>query len=772
MAAQTEPTRPAGPARTLADVLRTWPETRLAALLRARPDLAAPAPRDSAQLASRAGVRASVLRVVDQLDRLQLAVLDAAVVLGDAPRERLVAAVNAAPAAVEAAVKNLCDLALLWEVEDGVRALSTVTDALRGDPTGATSGLRPVMPHAQSQDEARARLELLTPKAASLLAHVTDSGGQGTSGRARTPVALEEARSPIEELLFHRLLLPSVDGTLVVPGQVGLALRGGHTTVTPCDDLPEISTTDRAAGIVDRVAAGAAFETVRRVELLLDQWGVHPPTVLRSGGLAVRDHKAVTDELQVDPHTAALLLETAAAAGLLAEGLDSDGVTAWMPTHAYDTWALQSPARRWWTLVKAWLHTPRLAALVGTKDAQGRTRNALAADLTSVHGPETREAVLAELADLPSGQALASGTGAPSLVQVLRWRRPRRPSTRDEIALWTLTEAAALGLTGMDAMSSYGRALALGETDAGLDALDALMPSPVDHVLLQADLTAVAPGPLETSVARTLHLLAEVESRGGATVYRFSASSLRRALDAGWSAAEVHGFLAETSRTPVPQPLTYLVDDVVRTFGTVRVGHAEAFLRADDENALTELLLHPKAESLGLRRIAPTVLISTVPVDLLLPRLRELGQAPVVEAPDGTVRVARPDVQRSRTPKAPPSAGMVEARESARIQTVVATVRTGDRIAANTTPRPTTATTPADALQALREAIEARATVLIGYVDNHGVSTERIVDPLALEGGQLSAYDHRSEDRKVFQVHRITQVVPTPGTGHGAPTGR
>ncbi|UUZ57808.1 helicase-associated domain-containing protein [Nocardioides sp. B-3] len=78
----------------------------------------------------------------------------------------------------------------------------------------------------------------------------------------------------------------------------------------------------------------------------------------------------------------------------------------------------------------------------------------------------------------------------------------------------------------------------------------------------RADLTAVAPGPLETELARTLHLLADVESRGGATVYRFTNGSVRRAFDAGWSALEVHDFVGSVSRTPVPQPLTYLVDDV------------------------------------------------------------------------------------------------------------------------------------------------------------------------------------------------------------------
>ena len=62
-------------------------------------------------------------------------------------------------------------------------------------------------------------------------------------------------------------------------------------------------------------------------------------------------------------------------------------------------------------------------------------------------------------------------------------------------------------------------------------------------MLIQADLTAVAPGPLTRERARDLHLLADVESRGQATVYRFTPSSVRRAFDAGWAAHEVHAFL-------------------------------------------------------------------------------------------------------------------------------------------------------------------------------------------------------------------------------------
>lgn len=65
-----------------------------------------------------------------------------------------------------------------------------------------------------------------------------------------------------------------------------------------------------------------------------------------------------------------------------------------------------------------------------------------------------------------------------------------------------------------------------------------------------------------------------------------------------------------------------------------------------------------------------------------------------------------------------------------------------------------------DVLDILRDATESGTPVWISYLDNDGVSSERIVDPLRLSGGWLTAYDRLRDATRTFVVHRIMAIAP------------
>ncbi|MFE5596336.1 helicase-associated domain-containing protein [Streptomyces sp. NPDC056549] len=359
---------------------------------------------------------------------------------------------------------------------------------------------------------------------------------------------------------------------------------------------------------------------------------------------------------------------------------------------------------------------------------------------------------------------------------------------RSRLARWTLAEAELLGLTGRGALAGPARALLnlpLAEAAAPADhggrvemsvaagraatLLAPLLPEAVDHVLLQADLTAVAPGPLRRPLADALAVLADVESKGGATVYRFTPGSVRRALDSGRSASDLHDFLTAHSRTPVPQPLAYLIDDVARRHGHLRIGAASAYVRCDDDTVLGEILADRRSAPLGLRRLAPTVLAAQADPASLLEGLRSMGYAPAAESAEGDVLITRADAYRTPARTAPvPVPDGPPAPDTTLLGAAVKAIRAGDRAATAVRKEPAAPvaatgglprTSAAETLATVQAAAMTGSAVWIGYVNAEGAASQRVIAPVRVEGGFVTGYDHTADEVRTYPLHRITGVA-------------
>ncbi|MGH8921402.1 MAG: helicase-associated domain-containing protein, partial [Actinomycetes bacterium] len=349
----------------------------------------------------------------------------------------------------------------------------------------------------------------------------------GTTRDAAEILPLGRARTPVQRLLARGLLRRIDSSTVELPAQVGLALRGDR----PLGPLelaePALPTRQRDPSMVDSTAAGAVLDLLRHTETLLAEWSREPPAVLRSGGLGVRDVRRTARQCDVEEPTVALLAEVTVAAGLVAGSDEGTDGRVWLPTVAIDAWLLARPERRWAMLADAWLELPRLPGLAGTRDDKDRPLAPLSEELRQPRAAVQRRQVLDVLADLPAGCGIER---SDELAAVLAWRAPRRGGRRrDEIVGWTVREATTLGVLALGTLSSAGRALLHDSASAAAAVVEAALPEPVDHVLVQADRTVVAPGPLEPELAREIGLVADVESAGGATVYRITEDTVRRA---------------------------------------------------------------------------------------------------------------------------------------------------------------------------------------------------------------------------------------------------
>lgn len=241
-----------------------------------------------------------------------------------------------------------------------------------------------------------------------------------------------------------------------------------------------------------------------------------------TGAVSAADRRRLTDAGAIaSPEELDDLVQVAHAAGLLEAG-DRE----WIVSDAGEDWLEASTTRRWASVVEGF-------------------RNALRPGLRNPEGG------FAPATSWPDAYPLDSDW--PESVS-----RLRRIAER-----WGLTTPEG---------GEPPWATPLREGDApDTEALAELLPGEIDRIYLQADLSAIAPGPLVPALDLRLRRIAVRESRAQASTYRFTADSIAAGMTEGESAESIRDFLARLSLTGIPQPLEYLVTSVAARHGLVRV---------------------------------------------------------------------------------------------------------------------------------------------------------------------------------------------------------
>ena len=641
----------------------------------------------------------------------------------------------------------------------------------------ARAGARPSVERALADldapalDAARAVLATGSQDPAALAAALGgDEGGVDEEAVAAgleqlTRLCLLTAAGPVTGLVEALRPAPAAASAT---GAAGAALPAPSRAPDPA----ELDVQD-AAAVADQCAR-AAEELVRLTSALLAEWGREGAPILRSGGVGARALARTAQALDLAPAATATLIELTASAGLL--GLDAEG-EAWVPARPAVDWARAELPERWARLAAAWAGSARTPWLVGTRSDDGSLRPVLGDDVEAPWARRLRRRILMLLETLPEG---ASAT--PTWVRAaLTHARPRRPVPAGAVTA-VLAEAELLGATGGGSLTRPGRVLALSLTRASdeppartqadaalLEALEAALardlPTPVETLLVQSDLTAVVPGRPAPVLAELLERAGAVESRGGALTVRFTAESVRGALDAGLSADELVEALERFTPGPLPSALTVLIDDVARRHGAVRVRGVSSLLRAPDPAVAAGLIADARLRDLELAEAAPGVLASTAPPGRVLRELREAGLAPVLEDAGGRLLLApgaADGVRRGAPPEShrPGTGGPVRRRRPTvgDLAAHVGRMRAGERERAGAP----AATDPVHVLALLRQARAARTRLRLRLAAGDGDVQERTVRVLAVESGRARLADLDRETELTAALHRIVSVEPDP----------
>ena len=303
--------------------------------------------------------------------------------------------------------------------------------------------------------------------------------------------------------------------------------------------------------------------------------------------------------------------------------------------------------------------------------------------------------------------------------------------------------AELIGLTSNGIAQPWMFSALKGDLKAAAVAIAKHMPALQSRVILQTDLSIVAPGPLEVAAEDRLREFAQAESIGLASHFRLTPLSVSYALERGHSIDQIRDSLIELSGNALPQPVEYLLNDVVRRFGRIKVVTDEsgggAYIKVADATLAIELANDLRHRIIALRQIDPTTLYSKYTADVVYFTLRDYGHLAVrANQDDSVISPERINSQSEKVAAVDP------------VQALVAKLRLADADSGDGENEMM--------LRQLQLAIKNKSAIAVSYLGKDGTEHRFILEPVAISNGRLRSRDKKADIERTLPLANIVKL--------------
>lgn len=303
--------------------------------------------------------------------------------------------------------------------------------------------------------------------------------------------------------------------------------------------------------------------------------------------------------------------------------------------------------------------------------------------------------------------------------------------------------AEVLGLTVEGFAASWCQALLRGQVTEAKAALETHLPPISGRIIVQADLSVIALGPLANRDERALRLLVETEQSSLASRYRLTQLSISHALECGVSPDSIRQTLNTLSGSTLPQPVEYLIADVAKKLGRISVIEnpqtGGAFILSAEPALLTELANDSRLKPYALTRTDSESLATRFSPEVIYFGLREIGHLAV--RVDSKGRVLSP-----QSFVAPTSASA----SGRNVELILASLRENDAKLASSED---------DAvLRQIAMAIKSKTKLEVVYLGQDEIERTMLLEPIGVANGRLRARDRKADIERTLPIENIISL--------------